>query len=230
MLVFVKEKLVIIDVPKCATTSINSALRSQASIVIGGSPNLKHLKFQESFNFLQVLFSGKFNIKEFQFVSLYRNPVDWMYSWYCYRSRTDLQNPLHPNHLNRIPEGTSFENFCQTYLDDGERQKFHPHHNQFDFVSDVNGRLGIDNCFSFNSLGFFESWLSDRLKKKVIFPKKNYSRSRGGSDLSSDTFDSFRSKYPKDFRLAEMLTIKPVVLKSEFNMEETINPTSSFKG
>jgi hypothetical protein len=116
MLVFVKEKLVIIDVPKCATTSINSVLRQRSDIFIEGTPNLKHLKFTESFKMLEVLFSGKLDIREFEFVSLFRSPVEWLYSWYCYRSRNELKNPLYPNHLNRMVEKMSFESWLRCRL------------------------------------------------------------------------------------------------------------------
>ncbi len=227
MLVFVKERLVLIDVPKCATTSVNSVLRPQTNIIIGGSPNLKHLKFREAFCMLDLLLSGKFDIREFEFVSLFRNPVEWMYSWYCYRSRNELKNPLHPNHLNRVVEGMSFESFCSTYLQGGERLKCHPSSYQFDFVSDNDELLGVDKCFSFHSLDFFESWLSERLDRKLVFPKKNSSSTLGNSNLSDDVLGRFCLKYPNDFRLFEKLAVEPVVLKADFNSEKNVSSTSS---
>ncbi|MFT5451878.1 MAG: hypothetical protein ACI9N9_001364 [Enterobacterales bacterium] len=180
MLVFVKENLVIIDVPKCATTSINSVLRQRSDIFIGGTPNLKHLKFRESLNMLEILFSGKLDIREFEFVSLFRSRVEWLYSWYCYRSRNELKNSLHPNHLNRMVERMSFE-----------------------------------------------SWLSDRLKKKLVFPTKTSSSTRGNSHLSDDTLGRFCSKYPKDFRLFETFAVELIVLNADFNSEENVGLFSS---
>ena len=219
MLAFVKERLVIINVSKCASTSMHTLLRSQADIVIGGGPKLKHLNFRESFGMLEFLSSGKFDIKEFEFVSLFRNPAEWLYSWYCYRSRSELKNPLHPKHSNRVTDEMSFESFCSAYLQEGKKPRCVPSSHQFDLISDDNGLLGVDKCFSFHALGFFESWLSDRLKMKLTFPAKNSSKSFGSRDLSDEILAGFSLKYPIDFRLYEKLAVDPVVLKSDFNSE-----------
>jgi len=228
MLAFVKERLVIINVSKCASTSMHSLLHSRADIVIGGSPKLKHLKFRESFGMLEFLLFGKFDIREFEFVSLFRNPVEWLYSWYCYRSRAELQNRLHPNYLNRVIDGMSFEGFCSAYLQEGKKPRCVPGSHQFDLISDEDGLLGVDKCFSFHSLDFFESWLSDRLKMKLTFPSKNTSKSFGSRDLSEETLAEFSSKYPNDFRLFKKLAIDPVVLKEDFNSEEHVITNSSY--
>jgi len=228
MLAFVKERLVIINVSKCASTSMHSLLHPQADIVIGGSPKLKHLNFRKSFGMLEFLLSGKIDIREFEFVSLFRNPVDWLYSWYCYRSRAELKNPLHPNYSNRVTDGMSFESFCSAYLQESKKPRCVPGSHQFDLISDDDGLLGVDKCFSFHALGFFESWLSDRLKMKLSFPAKNSSKSFGSRDLSDETLAEFSSKYPKDFRLFKKLAIDPVVLKEDFNSEEHVITDSSY--
>jgi len=228
MLAFVKKRLVIINVSKCASTSMHSLLHPQADIVIGGSPKLKHLNFRESFGMLEFLSSGKFDISEFEFVSLFRNPVEWLYSWYCYRSRDEIKNPNHPNYLNRVTDGMSFESFCSAYFQEGKKPRCVPGSHQFDLISDEDGLLGVDKCFSFHSLDFFESWLSDRLKMKIKFPAKNTSKSFGSRDLSEETLADFSSKYPNDFRLFKKLAIDPVVLKEDFNSEEHDTPTNSY--
>ncbi len=121
----------------------------------------------------------------------------------------------------------SFEIFCTAYLQGGERLRCLPSNCQFDFVSDNDGLLGVDKCFSLHSLNFFESWLSNRLNKKLAFPKKNSSPILGDNHLSDDALGIFSSKYPKDFRLFEKLAIEQVVLKTDFNSEKNVSSTSS---
>ena len=47
MIVFIKEKLVILSAPKTGTTSLQAALEPHASIMFRDPPGVKHIKFGE---------------------------------------------------------------------------------------------------------------------------------------------------------------------------------------
>src|SRR5260370_33028597 len=100
MLISIKHKFVFICVPKCASTSIETALKQHANIVLGGVPRLKHTTYAEYRQYLLPFFAMKIgtSIESCQPVALFREPIDWLFSWYSFRSRTDLQNPDHQRH------------------------------------------------------------------------------------------------------------------------------------
>ena len=95
MIVFIKEKLVILSAPKTGTTSLQAALEPHASIMFRDPPGVKHInlgKYQrQTRKMLENLSDGPFGIV--------RHPLDWMGSWYRYRQRDQLL-PYDPDILN----------------------------------------------------------------------------------------------------------------------------------
>ena len=90
MIVFMKEKLVILSAPKTGTTSLQVALEPHAFIMFRDPLGVKHVnlgKYQRQIrDLLENLADGP--LETFGIV---RQPLDWMGSWYRYRQRDQLK-------------------------------------------------------------------------------------------------------------------------------------------
>ena len=89
MLVFWKENLALLAVPKTGTTAIEQALAPHASMAILDPPVLKHLPIYRYDRFLKPFFL-KAADKELETVTVVRNPIDWILSAYLHTCRHHL--------------------------------------------------------------------------------------------------------------------------------------------
>ena len=90
MIVFIKEKLVIVSAPKTRTTSLLAALEPHASIMFRDPPGVKNINLAEYqrqiYKMLENLSDGPFET-----FGIVRHPLDWMGSWYLYRQHDQLK-------------------------------------------------------------------------------------------------------------------------------------------
>ena len=86
MLVFWKEKLVLLSVPKTGTTAIEAALAHKASMIVSDPPELKHAPVYRYDRFFRPMFE-KACKAEMETFAIMREPVSWLGSWYKYRQR-----------------------------------------------------------------------------------------------------------------------------------------------
>jgi hypothetical protein len=93
MIVSQTHGFVFICLPKCASTSTEAILRPYADIMTGGRPDYKHMTYRKYERFLKPLMRSKLKNKSElpEVVCLFREPVDWLHSWYRYRQRNSLQ-------------------------------------------------------------------------------------------------------------------------------------------
>lgn len=101
MLIGVRNRFVFVANPKSGSTSIESALRDQAEIWRGGSPQRKHTRWsvvrkEYAFLFDQPAYAPR---TFFRF-GVIREPADWIRSWYNYRLG-----------LGQLAENPAFEQF-----------------------------------------------------------------------------------------------------------------------
>ena len=92
MLVSLKHKLVLLAMPKCASTALEAALAPHVDVVISRNPAAKHTPFRKYDRFLRRYFET-YTEGPLEVVSLFREPVDWLRSWWRYRSRDGLADP-----------------------------------------------------------------------------------------------------------------------------------------
>ena len=104
-----KNKFIFIANTKCASTSIESSeIADIADIKLIDHNIGKHLsigKVCEKFDFI----FEEYKAQDFFKFGVIRNPLDWVVSWFNFRSRTQLRDPSHPNHENYTGEMTFSE-------------------------------------------------------------------------------------------------------------------------
>ncbi|MGB3408115.1 MAG: gamma-glutamyl kinase [Jannaschia sp.] len=187
MLVFWKQHLVILATPKTGTTALEAALAPLADAAIVNPPGLKHCTVQKYRRELSGFFEQK-GRRPMQLVAVMREPVDWLGSWYRYRSRADLDGQ--PNST----AGMTFDDFIGAYLSDpqpdparvGAQARF------------LEG--GVDHLFRHDRQDDLLRFLAERLGPLPPFERRNVSP-RGDLSLSPAMEVRLRTERAEDFAL-----------------------------
>ena len=192
MLVFWKEKLVILAVPKTGSTALQQALAPRASVVFRDPPGLKHANLMRYRRFVLPMLA---QIAEgsFETVAVVRHPVDWLGSWFRYRARPEIDS------RPQSTAGTSFDAFVNSYLTEPPPEPARVG-SQARFISDRDGRVGVDRVFRYESPERFRSFLSDRLQWDPDLPLRNVSPPMETA-LSADLVTRLENEKPAEFSI-----------------------------
>lgn len=154
MLVSLSHRLVLLAMPKCASTAFEAALAPYMDVVISKTPSAKHTPFRKYDRFLR-RYLESFTDGPMEVVCLFREPLDWLDSWWRYRGRAALAGK--PNST----AGMAFDSFVAAYLD-GRAAPANVG-SQADFVSTKDGSVGVDRIFRYDDADACSAYLSDRL-------------------------------------------------------------------
>lgn len=190
MLVFWKERLVFLAVPKTGTTAIEGALAPRAAMVLRDPPHLKHSPVYRYRRFLAPFFE-KAGGQQMETMAVIRHPVDWLSSWYRYRRRDDLAGQ--PNSTR----GMTFDAFVAEYAR-GKPAAFANVGSQAKFLSDAEGRIAVDHLFRYEAPDRITGFLSERLSHRFELPRLNVSPPMEVS-LSAATETKLRRKCAPEF-------------------------------
>ncbi|MCF2870526.1 sulfotransferase family 2 domain-containing protein [Octadecabacter sp. G9-8] len=190
MLVFAKEKLVFLALPKTGTTALETTLEPAAAMVLRKAPNLKHTPGFRYDAFLKT-YLGKCGLTNLQTICVLRHPVDWLGSWYRYRAR-----PAKDGAANSTKDMT-FEDFVSEYASDDPakwaRVGYPPR-----FIRTNDGDVMIDHLFQYEQMPLLIAFLEDRLKMKIDLPQRNVSPP-SDMTLSAQTLAKLETKHPQMF-------------------------------
>lgn len=89
MLISIEHGLVFLSMPKCASTSIEMALQNYMDIVVRGPA--KHTNYRRYERFCRPFLDQFCKQQKLETVCLIREPLDWLKSWYRYRTRDELK-------------------------------------------------------------------------------------------------------------------------------------------
>jgi len=168
MLVFWKQRLVVLATPKTGSTSIEAALESLSALPVTRPPELKHTPAYRYQRFIRPYLRASAG-GEFTAVALMREPVDWLGSWYRYRQREDVMAP------EKSTRGMDFAAFVRGYMAD-PRPAFADVGGQAKFLSGMNDApLGVERLFRFEALGQFLDFLEEQLDFAIELPRVNVS-------------------------------------------------------
>ena len=167
MLVFAKEQLVILAVPKTGTTALSAALAPRAAMVLRGPASMKHAPLRRYHRFLLPFVNQSLGQTP-EIMAIIREPVDWLGSWYRYRSRRALIG-----HENSTA-GISFDDFVLEYCK-GKPAPFATLGSQSKFVRLGDGQIGVDHLFQYESQDRIIDFLEHRFGVDIDLPRKNTS-------------------------------------------------------
>jgi len=195
MLVFWKENLVLLSIPKTGSTALEGALAPRASLVLRDPPEIKHAPCYRYKRFLKPLFK-QVGDRDPELMAVVRNPIQWLGSWYRYRTRADLTG--HPNST----AGVSFDDFVLEYCK-GNPAPFANVGSQARFLTINDGEIGAQHLFQYEQWDKVIGYLENRLDLEITLKPKNVSPKMDLA-LSAEVETKLRDKRAAEFAVWEM--------------------------
>jgi hypothetical protein len=192
MLVFYKERLAFLSVPKTGTTAYEVALAPRADMVISEPPMLKHAPVYRYNRFIRPMFERVCDV-ELELMAVMREPVSWLGSWYRYRQRPFMEGKPNSTH------GISFDDFVLAYMK-GNKPGFADVGSQFQFMKSQPNGTGITHFFRYEDQPRLQSFLQDRLGVVLNLTRENVSPAIE-LNLSEDVAQRFKRKFEEEFDL-----------------------------
>ncbi len=196
MLISLQKKLVFLAMAKTGSTAIEQEVAPYCDIIFTGDPRIKHMQVKKFDRFIRP-FLGSVKCKDLEIVCLFREPIEWLGSWYRYRSRPSL------NGNKNSTKGISFEDFVVAYMSN-DPKPFAKVGQQSNFVRRKNGEIGIDTMFRYDQFPLFEAYISDRFSQKFDFKTVNASP-LSKLDLSDDTSRKVSDFLATDYEIYESI-------------------------
>lgn len=197
MLIFFKERLALLSVPKTGTTAYHAALASRADVAISNPPELKHAPVYRYNRWIRPMFDKVCNA-EMELVAVMREPISWLGSWYRFRQRDALAG--HPNST----VGISFDAF----LRDACRGK-PPRHadvgSQARFLAPQPNGCAVRHLFRYEEPQKLQAFLETRLGYRFELPQLNVSPARNLAP-SDETLALVRRKRAEEFALYDSIS------------------------
>lgn len=192
MLVFYKERLAFLSVPKTGTTAYETALAARADMVISEPPMLKHAPIYRYNRFIRPMFERVCNT-ELEVMAVMREPISWLGSWYRYRQRPFMEGKPNSTH------GVSFDDFVLAYMK-GKKPGFADVGSQFQFMKTQPNGTGVTHFFRYEDQPRLRSFLEERLNVELILKQENVSP-KMALPLSDDVARRFKKKCAEEFDL-----------------------------
>lgn len=190
MLVFWKARLVFLATPKTASTAIEQALESLATVVLRRPFALKHTDMRRYQAHLAPYLSSSAG-EPFTVAALMREPRDWLGSWFRYRQREEEPDAT-------STRGMTFDAFVRAHCQPSP-PAFADVGSQVSFLAPA-GLPGIDHAFRYEQLGDFVHFLEDRLDCEIHLPRLVVSP-EGETLLSAEADAVLQRTRAQDFAL-----------------------------
>lgn len=192
MLIFFKERLAFLSVPKTGTTAYETALRGRADMVISEPPMLKHAPVYRYNRFVRPMFLKVCDV-ELELMAVMREPVSWLGSWWRYRQRDFMKGKPNATH------GISFDDFVLAYMK-GNKPGFADVGAQSKFLEAQPNGTGITHLFKYEDQPKLQDFLTNRLGVTFDLARENVSPAVP-QDLSGDVEMRFKRKFDSEFAL-----------------------------
>jgi len=192
VIVFFKERLAFLSVPKTGTTAYEKALAPRADMVISNPPMLKHAPVYRYNRFIRPMFLKVCDV-ELELMAVMREPISWLGSWYRYRRRPAMEGQ--PNNTFDV----SFDEFVLAYMK-GDKPGFADVGSQLKFMETQPNGTGITHHFRYEDQARLQAFLQDRLAVKIALSRENVSPQMDLS-LSPNVEKRFKRKFAAEFDL-----------------------------
>ena len=196
MLVFAREKLVFLSVPKTGTTAWQAALEPLATMVVRDPPELKHAPVFRYNRFFRPMLE-KFVGEDLTVLAVMREPVDWLGSWFRYRQRDFLKGQ------RTSTQGLSFDAFVQGYMK-GDRPAFANVGSQAKFLEPQRNGTAATHLFRYEDQAGLRRFLEERLGAVIETDRRNASPAMA-LELSPGTAEKLRRKCAGELELYDSI-------------------------
>lgn len=196
MLVFYKERLAFLSVPKTGTTAYEAALAPHADMVISEPPMLKHAPVYRYNRFIRPMFKNVCDA-EMELMAVMREPISWLGSWYRFRQRPFMDGK------SNSTKGITFDEFVLAYMK-GNKPGFADVGSQFNFMKAQPNGTEITHYFRYEDQPRLQAFIEKRLDVTLELTRQNVSPQMQLS-LSPEVEAQFRRKFIDEFTLYESI-------------------------
>lgn len=190
MLVFVKQKLAFLSVPKTGSTSYETALRPHADIIF--TKRYKHLTAGKFHNKLGPFLKKTMRLEP-EVMAVMRDPVDQIRSWYKFR------NPERMGDSTRSTGQMSFDEFVLDVIGDAPSETAMIG-SQFGFLSIRDGTVPVHHLFAYERQPLIRGFLDDRFGQEITLKPRNISPDVD-APISPAVEQKLRAARPQEFDL-----------------------------
>lgn len=166
MMASLRHRLVVLAMPKCASSALEAALAPHMDVVVQGLPAAKHTPYRKYHRFLKKYFEG-YSDGPMETLCLFREPLDWLNSWWRYRGRAGVPNP------KRSTREMTFDAFVNLYLDAGGPPA--DLGRQSKFISDAQGTISVDHLFRYEEIDKAIGFIANRMDLDISLDCLNVS-------------------------------------------------------
>lgn len=167
VMTFPQHGFVLLALPKTASTTLEGALAPYASLVVSSPPGRKHIPARGFVHeFVPRLAAEGFPRESYELVTMFREPVSWLESWWRYRAREDARP-------GRSTADISFEAFATSYVR-GDDAAPTPRGRPARFIT-AEGAVAVDRVFAVDRPDVWTRWFSDRIGRSLDFGRRNIS-------------------------------------------------------
>ena len=202
-----KAKLVILSQPKTGTTALEAVLSPHASISVSKPPELKHMSYRGFLKFVAPLIEAQTGLdrSDYEVIAVMREPVDWLGSWYRYRTRDELKKPGNPRAVN-FTGNMSFDDFVRDVCQPDGQQPQHARIKTPSWVA-LGGKdwIGIDRLFPYEARESFMDFVAERTGKPIETKMANVSPKMDLS-LAHDMLARLKQHFSFEFALHDALS------------------------
>lgn len=177
MLISFKHRFIVFSMPKCASQALERAIGHKSDMVLRDPPGVKHCNYRRYDKFLRP-FVERFSESPPETLCLFREPIDWLHSWWRYRQRPYLDGK--PNSTR----GFCFDRFVTMYLDgEGPGATIG---RQSRFVVDKDHQVAVDHLFRYERIDRLTGWVEERSGWEVRLDQVNVSPRAGDAIILSN--------------------------------------------
>src|SRR5688572_14309395 len=161
---------VLLALPKTASTSLERTLSPYATEVVSSPPARKHLPARGFVHTKAHELADQGHPREsYELVTMFREPIAWLESWWRYRAREDSRQST---------ADMTFEDFALRHLaGDGDAPV--PRGRPARFVH-AQGTIAVDRIFSVEHPEVWSAWFSERVGAPLQFERRNTSDTERG--------------------------------------------------
>jgi hypothetical protein len=153
---------VLLALPKTASTALERTLAPYATEAVSAPPGRKHTK-------AHALAEQGQPRESYELVTMFREPIAWLESWWRYRAREDSRQST---------ADMTFEEFALHYLaghDDAPVPKGRP----AKFIQ-AKGGVAVDRVLAVERPEVWSAWFAERLGRPLDFERRNASTAERG--------------------------------------------------
>lgn len=194
MLIFEKQSLALLATPKTASTALQHALGSLATITLTRPSTVKHTDAAQFTDFLKPYLKATTG-QDFSTLALMREPRDWLGSWYRNRQRDDEARQTSTQQVD-------FEQFVQMACSSNPPEYARVGTQSAFLAPRPDAR--VDHIFRYDRLEDFVHFLESKLDFEIVLPRLNVSP-KGDLKLSQLSEALVRATFAKDFELYQSL-------------------------